>query len=129
MSAFFHIELILDLELFWHYDASRAKSKPKCIFLAYIEMLADDHGTRAHAHLHSLRNEKDAAMLNQIISFAVHRIADLRSLQAGHDFLNNASKNEAPFVMPSEIVNIRNAVFISSVLTSRRDRIASFMSV
>jgi hypothetical protein len=122
------VELIEEVELFRPADYYRAEGSPMCVLLANIELLVEDQGSRAQAHLHSLNNDEKAAMLKEIGAFAVHLIAGLQSVQAERDRMNNASEEEAPPVMPYELVDIRNAVFISSVLNPQQARLLSFLS-
>jgi hypothetical protein len=81
----------------------------------------EDQGSLAQRHYDALKNDGDVygsqvCAARSIAQFVCRIVTGMKEVQAERDGNNAASKNEAPPVMPAEIVKIRPAIFFNDVL-------------
>jgi hypothetical protein len=92
-------------------------------FSSISEVIADK-GSWARNVLASLLSVDQKRAVSSIARFSIELVDGLAFVQAERDRKNERASEEAPPVMPAELVTIRTAKFISEVLDTYRDHVS-----
>ena len=76
----------------------------------------------------SLPIEEQQTMKLDVAKFAVRLLNGLAVVQAERDSQNGTAREQAPPVMPAELVKFRTGKFISDILDVYRPRVCKFLS-
>jgi hypothetical protein len=93
----------------------------------------EDQGSLAQRHYDALDNDGDVDgsqvyAVRSIAQFVCRIVTGMKKVQAERDGNNVASEDEAPPVMPADIVKLRPAIFVNDVLQPYRAHLARFWS-
>ena len=88
-----------------------------------------DQGSFARDLLTSLPDDEWSHVLCHVMRYAIHIVDGLSVVQAERECNNSAAFDEAPPVMPAELVKLRTGHFIDKILEPYRNHIRQFWSL
>ncbi|RHY05403.1 hypothetical protein DYB36_006565 [Aphanomyces astaci] len=128
ISTMFDLELIDRVDAVAEEHENFVRFETMRIRTDHLIILIEDQGSMARDCFLRLDVADKATVLKQIVAYAETLVIELQGVRAERDDSNLPREQDAPPVLPGQLVGLRPAHFIRNVLDPHRERILRFWS-